>query len=70
MSKLLDLTMAQARDGLKARDFSAVELTTAYIEQVESARALNAFVLETPEKALKMASASDKSVERIWHGSR
>src|SRR5208282_6812721 len=30
-----------------------------YIERIENARALNAFVLETPDKALAMAAASD-----------
>ncbi len=59
---LFELDLAQARDGLKQRDFSAVELTKAYIEALEAARDLNAFILETPERALEMASDSDKRI--------
>jgi len=45
--------------GLKNKEFSAVELTQAHIDAVESARHLNAFVVETPEIALKQAAAAD-----------
>ncbi len=53
------LTLASARDGLRAKRFSATELTKAFIANMEAARPLNAYVLETPEKALAMAAASD-----------
>ncbi|HEY5106646.1 MAG TPA: Asp-tRNA(Asn)/Glu-tRNA(Gln) amidotransferase subunit GatA [Caulobacteraceae bacterium] len=66
MSDLTALTLARALDGLKAREFSSVEITTAHIAAIEAARPLNAFVLETPDKALAMAAASD---ERIASGS-
>src|SRR5215216_5548522 len=59
MTDLTNLTLAEARDGLKAKRFSSTELTTAHVAAVEKARALNAFVLETPERALEMAQASD-----------
>jgi aspartyl-tRNA(Asn)/glutamyl-tRNA(Gln) amidotransferase subunit A len=59
MSALTSLTLKAALDGLADKSFSAVELTQAHVEAVEAARALNAFVLETPEKALEMARASD-----------
>ena len=59
MTSLTDLTLAQARDQLLAKDISATELTKAHIEAVEKARALNAFVAETPDKALVMAKAAD-----------
>jgi len=59
VSDLTNLTIAEAREGLKAKRFSATELTKAHIEAVEKARALNAYVLETPERALEMANASD-----------
>ena len=59
MSELTSLTLKAALDGLAAKSFSSVELTQAHIEAVEAARALNAYVLETPEKALEMAKASD-----------
>ena len=59
MSALTSLTLKAALDGLADKSFSSVELTKAHIEAVEAARALNAFVLETPDKALEMAQASD-----------
>ena len=59
MSGLTDLTLRQALDALGTRKISSEELTGAYIAAIEAARPLNAFVLETPEKALEMARASD-----------
>ena len=59
MSDLTKLTLKTALEGLESKSFSALELTQAHIEAVESAKALNAYVLETPDKALDMARASD-----------
>ena len=59
MSALTDLTLAEARAGLRAKAFSARELTWAYIAAMETARPLNAFITETPEQALDMAAAAD-----------
>jgi aspartyl-tRNA(Asn)/glutamyl-tRNA(Gln) amidotransferase subunit A len=62
VSELTSLTLAAARDGLAKKDFSAVELADAHLLAIEKARALNAFVLETPERALAMAKASDARI--------
>jgi len=59
MSELTSLTLKAALDGLQSKSFSSVELTKAHVDAVEAARALNAFVLETPDQALEMAKASD-----------
>ena len=59
MAALTDLTIAEARDGLAKKEFSSRELTEAHIEAVEAARDLNAFILETPERALADSEASD-----------
>jgi aspartyl-tRNA(Asn)/glutamyl-tRNA(Gln) amidotransferase subunit A len=59
MTDLTSLTLAQARDALRKREFSATELAEAYIAAAERARVLNAFVLETPDRARAMAQASD-----------
>ena len=59
MSELTSLTLAEARDRLRRREFSAVELADAHIAVMEKARALNAFVLETPDRARAMAQAAD-----------
>ena len=60
MTDLTKLTIAQAIDGLKKKEFSAVELTKGYISQMEKNKYTNAYVLETPEVALKQAEISDK----------
>lgn len=57
--KLTELTIAAARDGLAAGDFTGVELTGAHVVAMEASRPLNAFVTETAEKARDMAVASD-----------
>jgi aspartyl-tRNA(Asn)/glutamyl-tRNA(Gln) amidotransferase subunit A len=62
VSDLNSLTLAQARDGLKKKNFSAVELVDTHIAAMEKARVLNAFVLETPERALAMAKACDARI--------
>jgi aspartyl-tRNA(Asn)/glutamyl-tRNA(Gln) amidotransferase subunit A len=59
VTDLTRLTLTEARDGLKAKSFSATEIAKAHIAAIEQARALNAYVLETPEHALKQAAASD-----------
>lgn len=59
MNDLTSLTIATAREGLRKKEFSAVELTEAYIAAVEKARILNAYIVETPDKARAMAKASD-----------
>jgi aspartyl-tRNA(Asn)/glutamyl-tRNA(Gln) amidotransferase subunit A len=64
MSDLTKLTLKAALAGLKARDFSSVDITKAHIEAIQQARGLNAYVLETPDKALAMAAASDERLAR------
>ncbi|WP_119168850.1 Asp-tRNA(Asn)/Glu-tRNA(Gln) amidotransferase subunit GatA [Algihabitans albus] len=59
MSDLTRMELSEARDLLTRKSLSAKELTEAHIAAVEAARPLNAFVTETPEKALAMAEASD-----------
>ena len=52
MADIVDLTIAQLRDGLAQRKFSAADVARAYVAAVEKNRHLNAFVVETPEIAL------------------
>jgi aspartyl-tRNA(Asn)/glutamyl-tRNA(Gln) amidotransferase subunit A len=59
VTRLTDLTLDEARAGLRARQFSARELTQAHNAAVERIAPLNAFVTTTPEQALEMAAASD-----------
>jgi aspartyl-tRNA(Asn)/glutamyl-tRNA(Gln) amidotransferase subunit A len=58
------MTLAQARDGLANKSFTSVELTDAHIAAVEAARMLNAFVLETPDQARRMARAADAGIAK------
>jgi aspartyl-tRNA(Asn)/glutamyl-tRNA(Gln) amidotransferase subunit A len=60
VSDLSKLTLADARAGLRAKKFSATELTEALLAAIEAGnRSLNAYVLPTPEIALRQAGASD-----------
>jgi aspartyl-tRNA(Asn)/glutamyl-tRNA(Gln) amidotransferase subunit A len=59
MSDLTSLTLAQAREGLRQKEFSAAELVAAHLCAMEEARTLNAYVLETPEQARAMARQAD-----------
>ena len=62
MSDITKLTLADARDAVQAKKISALELTQAHLASMEKARALNAYVVETPDKALAMARASDARI--------
>ena len=64
MTELTSLTLAQARDALRNKEFSATELTRAHLAAIESARPLNAFVLETPDRAGAMARAADERLAK------
>ncbi len=60
MSNLTDLSIAGALKGLENKDYTAVELTQAHIDEMAQAKDLNAFITETPEIALDQAKASDE----------
>lgn len=64
MSELTKLTLAEARDGLRAKSFSSAELTSASLAAMEQARVLNAFIAETPDVAADMAKASDARIAK------
>jgi aspartyl-tRNA(Asn)/glutamyl-tRNA(Gln) amidotransferase subunit A len=64
LAELTSLTLAEARDGLRAKEFSAREITDAHIAAIERARELNAYVLETPERAREMAAKADARIAK------
>ena len=64
MTGLTGLTLAAARDGLRKKDFSALELAQAHVEAVAAARPLNAYITETPELALAAAKDSDERLQK------
>ncbi|MDF0599868.1 Asp-tRNA(Asn)/Glu-tRNA(Gln) amidotransferase subunit GatA [Psychromarinibacter sp. C21-152] len=60
---LTKLTIAEARDRLRAGDVTSVELTEACLSAIDAADALNAFVHKTPEIALDRARAADERLQ-------
>ena len=60
MSDMNAWSLAQARDALRAKQVTSVELTEACLSAIEGADALGAFVHKTPELALDLARAADQ----------
>ena len=58
------MTLAEARDGLARKSFSARELALAYNDAVKETAPLNAYITPTPERALEGAEASDRRLAR------
>ncbi|MDR0942311.1 MAG: Asp-tRNA(Asn)/Glu-tRNA(Gln) amidotransferase subunit GatA [Holosporales bacterium] len=58
------LTISQARDGLKNKEFSSVELTKHYLEKIDEFKELNAFITVEPEKALEAAKKADENIAK------
>lgn len=61
---LTHLTLSEAKEGLHKKNFSAIELTQAYLDAMAHSRSLNAYILETPEVALENAVESDKRLAK------
>jgi len=60
MTDLTTLTIAEARAKLRGKEFSAVELTDAYLAAIDAFNpTFNAYVAVTHDKARQMAKASD-----------
>jgi aspartyl-tRNA(Asn)/glutamyl-tRNA(Gln) amidotransferase subunit A len=62
MADLTEFTLAGARDALRRKQVSAVELAQAHLDAIAAARDLNAFVLTTPDAAQTMAQAADARI--------
>lgn len=59
---LSTITLTSALDSLKNKEFSAVQLTQAYLDRIEKLNpTLNAFLTVTKEEALESAEKADKS---------
>ena len=65
MTDLTAFTIAEIREGLAKREFSALELTDAYLKAIEAANPLlNAYIVVTAEKARAMAKDSDARITK------
>ncbi len=60
MADLTNLTVAAILNGFRDGDFTAREVAEGFNANVAGARALNAFIVETPELALAAADQADK----------
>ena len=63
MTDLSKVTIASARDAMRKGEVSSVELTQSYLNAIQGAGALNAFVHHTPEIALSQAAAADTRIK-------
>ncbi len=64
MSNLTKLTIKQLSDGLDNKEFSAVELTNAYIENMQKGKEYNAYITETPDVAISQAKETDARIAK------
>lgn len=64
MNTLTKLTLVKTLQGLKNKEFSAIELNQAYIDNAIAGRHYNAFITETFDLALTQAKKSDENISR------
>ncbi|MHA7872977.1 MAG: amidase, partial [Hyphococcus sp.] len=64
MTNPADMKLAELRDALRAKKVSSLEATDAYLARIEKAKALNAFIIDTADKARAMAKASDEKLAK------
>lgn len=63
MNKLNELTIKEAKEGLRSKKFSSVELTTACLDQIKKYnKDLNAFITVTEKDALEQARKADELI--------
>lgn len=63
MNDITKLTVCETLDALKSKKFSSVELTRAYLENMEKGRHYNAYITECADKALKQAEMADRNYQ-------
>ncbi len=64
MTNLNSLTISEARDKLKSKEISSLELTNSCLSAIDSADAIGAFVHKTPELATEQAKRADERLKK------
>jgi aspartyl-tRNA(Asn)/glutamyl-tRNA(Gln) amidotransferase subunit A len=59
-----NLTIKQAREGLLNKDFSSVELTKSYLENIKRHESLNTYITVCEENALESARNADEKIAK------
>lgn len=60
--EITKLTIRQTIEGFKSKEFSAREVTQAYIKKIEENRNLNAFITDSFDVAMEQAKKSDEKI--------
>mgnify|MGYP001216787424 CR=1 FL=1 len=63
MNSFSKLTLTDAIKGLQNKEFSSLELTNYFIQEIERNKNLNCYITQTFDLALKMAKLSDKKIQ-------
>ena len=64
MANLNSLTISEARDKLKSKEISSLELTNSCLSAIDAADALGAFVHKTPDLAIEQAKRADERLKK------
>jgi len=64
MSNLNNLTISEARDKLKSKEITSLELTHSCLSAIDAADELGAFVHKTPELAIEQAKRADERLKQ------
>ena len=64
MANLNSLTISEARDKLKSKEISSLELTNSCLSAIDAADSLGAFVHKTPELAIEQAKRADERLKK------
>ena len=74
MSKLNQLSLHEAKEGMIKKKFSSREITQDHIKAIKNCKNLNAFITEIPDLALQAADESDKGEQEerleLWKASQ
>lgn len=62
MNDLTKLTLSQAREGLRKKDYTSVELTEAHLKAIKERDRYNAYIVDTTDVALAQAAKADENL--------